>query len=120
MGARGIWWVRGLVALGLLLFFVLPYRLTAWIPIWLPFLAALAVEAQFFLSGRRAVSRRAADRAPPQESDWTLLTLPQGTELWIDPGELDQDALAAWVRSSPDLAALPPGGQFEVGPLRAG
>lgn len=127
MGARGIWWVRGAVALGLLLFFGLPYRLTAWIPIWLPFLAALAVEAQFFLSGRRATSRRAADRGPQlrdlderRRSDWTLLTLPQGAELWIDPGELDEDEVAEWVRSSPEVAALPPGGQFEVGPLRPG
>jgi hypothetical protein len=118
--SRAIWWLRGLVALGLVLFFTLPYRITGWIPIWLPFLAALAVEVQFFVSGWRA--------APSQASaydeggrDWVMLTLPQGAQLWIEPGELGEDDVTEWLSlNSAQLATLPPKGEFEVGPLRNG
>jgi hypothetical protein len=33
------------------LYFFLPYDVRAWIPVWLPFLAALGLEVQFFLGG---------------------------------------------------------------------
>jgi hypothetical protein len=128
-GTRAIWWLRGLVALGLVLFFVLPYRITGWIPIWLPFFAALAVEVQFFVSGWRAAPRsRFADRGAyasyfDQEGrrDWVMLPLRQGAQLWIDPGELGEDELTEWLLlNDAELAALEPDGQFEVGPLRNG
>ena len=41
-----------LVVLALVvLYFFLPYEVQAWIPVWLPFLAALGLEVQFFLGG---------------------------------------------------------------------
>jgi hypothetical protein len=45
-------------------YFFLPYDVQAWIPVWLPFLAALGVEAQFFLGGYLAGSRAQAHAAP--------------------------------------------------------
>jgi hypothetical protein len=50
--------------------FVLPYGIRAWIPVWLPFLAALALELQFFVGG--LLRPRAAPATPnrgPQERD---------------------------------------------------
>jgi len=51
-------------------YFFLPYDVKAWIPVWLPFFAALALEVQFFVSGYRSQTSRApaADRGPqPQD-----------------------------------------------------
>ncbi len=51
-------------------YFFLPYGVRAWIPVWLPFAAALALEVQFFVGGYRAGRRvqpgeaRALDRGP--------------------------------------------------------
>jgi hypothetical protein len=54
-------------------YFFLPYGVRAWIPVWLPFAAALAVEVQFFLGGLTAGrdgprDATATDRGP-QERD---------------------------------------------------
>ena len=55
-------------------YFFLPYGVQSWIPVWVPFLAALGVEVQFFLggyvAGRRehAYDEEAPDRGP-QERD---------------------------------------------------
>jgi hypothetical protein len=55
-------------------YFFLPYGVQAWIPVWLPFLAAVALEAQFFLSGYRArpAPGSTRDRGPqPQDlAEW--------------------------------------------------
>jgi hypothetical protein len=51
-------------------YFFLPYDVKAWIPVWLPFLAAVALEVQFFVAGYRSQPSRApaADRGPqPQD-----------------------------------------------------
>jgi hypothetical protein len=49
--------------------FVLPYGVRAWIPVWVPFLAALALELQFFVGGvLRPSAPPTPDRAP-QERD---------------------------------------------------
>ena len=40
-------------------YFFLPYDVKAWIPVWLPFLAAFALEVQFFVAGYRAQPTRA-------------------------------------------------------------
>ena len=51
-------------------YFFLPYGVQAWIPVWLPFLAAVALEAHFFLGGHRArpAPANAQDRGPqPQD-----------------------------------------------------
>src|SRR6058998_1292960 len=55
-------------------YFFLPYGVQAWIPVWLPFLAAVALEAQFFFGGYRArpAPASARDRGPqPQDlAEW--------------------------------------------------
>src|SRR5262249_35682397 len=51
-------------------YFFLPYDVKAWIPVWLPFLAAVALEVQFFVAGYRAQPTRVptGDRGPqPQD-----------------------------------------------------
>jgi hypothetical protein len=60
-----------LVVLALVVgYFFLPYSVRAWIPVWLPFLAALALEVQFFVGGylasRRTIPRPVSphDRGP--------------------------------------------------------
>jgi hypothetical protein len=51
-------------------YFFLPYGIRAWIPVWLPFGAALALELQFFVGGYRAAREgrpsmpSASDRGP--------------------------------------------------------
>ncbi len=54
-------------------YFFLPYGVQAWIPVWLPFAAALGLEVQFFLGGYRAGTRgHVAASAPnrgPQPHD---------------------------------------------------
>jgi hypothetical protein len=47
-------------------YFFLPYGVRAWIPVWLPFLAALGLEVQFFVGGLREQPRAALapDRGP--------------------------------------------------------
>ena len=123
---RAIWWLRG----GALLFFcaylLLPYRLTAYVPIWLPFLCVLAVEAQFFLSGIRPVSRprQGGVRGGPQEhdlaelSEWFDVGLLQGGSLRIGAGELTRAEMADWLAlHEAELAELP-SGDYVVGPLR--
>jgi hypothetical protein len=48
-------------------YFFLPYGIRAWIPVWLPFAAALAVELQFFLGGYLA--GRSGTAAAPSTPD---------------------------------------------------
>jgi hypothetical protein len=49
-------------------YFFLPYGVRAWIPVWLPFLAALGLEVSFFLGGylqrRQGYAREKPDRGP--------------------------------------------------------
>jgi hypothetical protein len=66
-------------------YFFLPYSVQAWIPVWLPFLAALAVEAQFFIGGYVAsrtgrVSTGTPGDRGPQPHDVAEL----GGEEWRD------------------------------------
>jgi hypothetical protein len=63
-------WIWRLVLAGFALAYLTSATLQAWIPPLLPFLAAVAVEAQFFLSGVRGPRGRAAPAdAGPQERD---------------------------------------------------
>ena len=48
-------------------YFFLPYGVQAWIPVWLPFLAALGVEAQFFFGGYLAGRQGHPPVAPAPE-----------------------------------------------------
>jgi hypothetical protein len=55
-------------------YFFLPYDVQSWIPVWLPFAAALGLEVQFFLGGYLASTREHTDEATtpdrgPQERD---------------------------------------------------
>jgi hypothetical protein len=122
-----IWWFRGGALAFALAYLLLPYSLTAYVPIWLPFLCVLAVEVQFFLSGLRAAPRRPRDDglgAGPQEhdlfelSEWFELDLPRGGSVRVGAGELTAAEVAGWADiHAEELADLPPG-NYEVGPLR--
>jgi hypothetical protein len=73
-------------------YFFLPYDVQSWIPVWLPFAAALGLEVQFFLGGYMAGRREQANEpaAPdrgPQERDLA--------ELGWQPEEDEEDADAA-------------------------
>jgi hypothetical protein len=124
---HAIWWFRG-GALGFAFaYLLLPYSLTAYVPIWLPFFCVLAVEAQFFLGGLRTSPRPprvGGSGAGPQEhdvvelSEWFELDLRQGGSLRVGAGELTAAEVADWADvHAEELAHLPPG-NYEVGPLR--
>ena len=71
-------------------YFFLPYDVRAWIPVWLPFLALLALEAQFFVGGwldarRGRIGRTKVDRGP-QPHDVEEL----GGERWWEPESLEE------------------------------
>jgi hypothetical protein len=124
---RAIWWFRAGALAFVVAYLLLPYSLTVYVPIWLPFLCVLAVEVQFFVSGlRSSPGQRPASgiRGGPQEhdlvelSDWSELDLPQGGTLHLGEGELTAAEVAHWAAlHAHELAALPPG-DYEVGPLR--
>ncbi len=125
-GIRSIWWWRALVLTVVIVYFELPYSISGWIPVWLPFLLAAFTEAQFFLSGWRSTPRRQRVDPGPQESDLEELgrgsllhfPLPQGGELWLESGEFTEHEIAEWLRrNEEDLEALPDG-RFAAGPLR--
>jgi hypothetical protein len=80
-----------LVVLALVVgYFFLPYDVRAWIPAWLPFLAAVWLEVQFFvggyLQGRRGVVHVEAGKDPgPQPHDLAEL----GGEHWREATTID-------------------------------
>jgi len=121
-----IWWLRGGALAFALAYVLLPYSLTAYVPIWLPFFCVLAVEAQFFLSGLRPAPRppgHGLGRGPQEHdlfelSEWFVLDLPQGGSVRVGAGELTAAEVAGWADIHADeLADLAPG-NYEVGPLR--
>jgi hypothetical protein len=93
--------------------------LQQWVPPLLPFLAAAAVEAQFFVSGlrARATETPSADRGPQARDladlGWASRTVrvQRGeAELLLRPGELSDEEIAEWVRfHDAELDALGPG-----------
>jgi hypothetical protein len=73
-------------------YFFLPYGVQSWIPVWLPFAAALGLEVQFFLGGYLSGQRQHADDAAvpdrgPQERDLEEL----GWEPEPDEGEEQEE-----------------------------
>lgn len=105
--------------LGFAVAYILSARLQSWLPPLLPFLAAAAVEAQFFLAGLRANGqRRPAPNRGPQERDleqlgWATRTVTVRlgeADLVLRPGEMEGEEIAAWLeRHREELAALGPG-----------
>ncbi len=112
-------WVWRLLLLAFAAAYLASADLQAWLPPLVPFLAAAAVEAQFFLAGVRAGRRRQAFADPgPQQRDledlgWQAHTVTVGrgdTELVLRPGELEDEEIAEWLELHHDeLAALGPG-----------
>jgi hypothetical protein len=89
------------------------------LPPLLPFLAAAAVEAQFFLTGLRT-SRRGrsiVDRGPQErdlaELGWaghTVTATADDAEFVLRPGEMSREEIEAWLQlHAAELAALGPG-----------
>ena len=125
MSLRPLWVWRSLL-LGFAIAYLASAGLQAWLPPLVPFLAAAAVEAQFFLAGVRAGRRRRAFADPgPQQRDldelgWQghTITVRHGeAELVLRPGELDDDEIAEWLLVHRDeLAALGPG-HHELAPI---
>lgn len=104
------------VRAGLVLFVLLwifgPYSLRSQVPIWLPFLIALALEVQFFVGARGRAPTRVADRAP-QEADRDLFDEPGdqlllvrrgGDELWIPYAGETGDELEALIADAREQA----------------
>ena len=91
-----------------------PYQLRSAVPIWLPFLIALGLELNFFVSGLRPPPERRPDRGPQAAdrerygygigAEELLLVREGDEELWIPyAGETDEelDQLLATARARP-------------------
>jgi hypothetical protein len=88
-------------------YFFLPYGVRSWIPVWLPFAAALGLEAQFFLGGYLARGREPeapAVQRGPQARDLDELGWPPEPE----EEEAAEDEQPAGTRSSSRPAAERP------------
>ena len=91
-----------------------PYALRAAVPIWLPFLIALGLELNFFVSALRPAAARRSDRGPQEadrerfgydDAEELLLVREAGEELWIPySGETDDElkAMIERAREGPD------------------
>ena len=94
-----------LLRLGLVVFVLAwifgPYELRSAVPIWLPFLIALGLEVQFFVSALRAAPPARADRGPQSDDlerygyggrEELLIVREEGREIWIPySGETDEE-----------------------------
>ena len=125
MSIRPLWLWR-LLLLGFALVYLTNTSLQAELPPLLPFLAAAAVEAQFFLTGLRTTrrGRTAVDRGPQQrdldELGWaahTVVVTGEGAEFVLRPGEMSREEIDEWLqRHEAELVALGPG-RHELAPL---
>jgi len=119
-------WLWRLLLGGFALVYLASDTLQAWLPPLLPFLAAAAVEAQFFVAGlRRGGGRSAPADAGPQARDldelgWagrTLVVRSAEAELVLRPGELADAEIAEWLNvHQAELEALGPG-RHELAPI---
>jgi hypothetical protein len=107
-----------LLRLGLVVFVLAwifgPYELRSAVPIWLPFLIALGLEVQFFVSALRSAPVQRPDRGPLSEDlerygygdgEELLIVREGGEEVWIPySGEQDEelDELIDQAREDPD------------------
>jgi hypothetical protein len=127
MAFRPLWVWRTLLLAFAITYLASP-GMQAWVPPLVPFVAAAAVEAQFFLAGVRSRRRRRtfADPGPQQrdldELGWRshTVTVRQGdADFVLRPGELDGEEIAAWLDlHRDDLAALGPG-RHELAPIES-
>jgi hypothetical protein len=109
-------WLSRLLLLGFAIVYLLSDTLQAWVPPLLPFLAAAAVEVQFFVSGVRGARRSpsAVDAGPQQrdldELGWagrTVTVRERDAEFVLRPGAMDDGEIADWLRLHRDeLVAL--------------
>ena len=112
-------WIWRLLLLAFAVVYLASTDLQAWLPPIVPFAAAAAVEAQFFLAGVRSGRRRRAFADPgPQQRDldelgWKAHTITvrlDEAELVLRPGELDDEEIAEWLDVHRDeLVELGPG-----------
>ena len=119
-------WIWRLLLLGFAVVYLASPTLQAWLPPLIPFAAAAAVEAQFFLAGTRAGRRRRSFADPgPQQRDldelgWagrTVTVRQDDAEIVLRPGELHDDEIAEWLElHAGELAALGPG-RHELAPI---
>ncbi len=120
-----IWWWR--LALG---GFAIAYlgsdTLELWVPPLLPFLAAAAVEAQFFVAGLRRRPPRSVshDRGPQQrdlaELGWAGRTVEArfgDGVLVLRPGELDELQIGEWLEAHADELSALGRGRHELAPV---
>ncbi len=118
MSFRPLWAWR-LFLLAFAIVYLASAELQLWLPPLVPFLAAAAVEAQFFLAGVRASRQRRTFGDPgPQQRDldelgWSARTVTVtqgGAELVLRPGRLDDEEIANWLDlHDEELAELGPG-----------
>jgi hypothetical protein len=111
-----------LLRLGLVVFVLAwifgPYELRSTVPIWLPFLIALGLEVQFFVSALRSAPAPSPDRGPQSEdleqygygeSEELLLVREGGEEIWVPySGETDEELaeLIDQAREEPEEAPV--------------
>lgn len=122
-------WVWRLLLGGFAVAYLASGTLQVWLPPILPFLAAAAVEAQFFVAGLRQPRRPAGSNADrgPQPSDladfgWATRTLSvhsDDAEIVLRPGEMSDEEILEWLElHREELAALGPG-RHELAPIEA-
>jgi hypothetical protein len=116
-------WLWRVVLLGFAVAYLANDSLQAWLPPLLPFLAAAAVETQFFVAGLRSRERGrpAGDRGPQQrdldELGWAARTVSvrEGdTELVLRPGQMTGPEITEWLRIHGDEAAALGAGRHEL------
>lgn len=119
-------WVWRLALLGFAVVYLASGSLQAWLPPLLPFLAAAAVEAQFFLAGVRADRHRpvAADAGPQQrdldELGWAsrTVTVREGeAELVLRPGAMGGAEIVSWLQLHREELAALGSGHHELAPI---
>jgi hypothetical protein len=120
-------WVWRLLLGGFAVAYLASSALQSWLPPLLPFLAAAAVEAQFFVAGLRRGGGRsvAASGRGPQPRDlaefgWanrTVVVRREGAELVLRPAEMADAEIVEWLGlHEEELEALGPG-RHELAPI---
>jgi hypothetical protein len=101
-----------------IVYFFLPYDVRAWIPVWLPFLAALGLEVHFFLGGYlqtkgiRPLRQAHPDRAPQARDladlgGWWTGEEPEDDEFdFAELAELEEEARPPYRRYALEAVAV--------------